>query len=157
MGMKTGMSSDKERRNWLLHILQMIDKYQHFVVQIPKTVMQEFKMPWVSIITKLKRHNPPEPVVSIQCQDDLVTGYYYNSTMAWRSSQYQLTFLSKQYKGRIIFQLLPARSVWPIHTWALSQYSDHLSWARFLSLARSKFRLFSVNHEPGYWSNLSCD
>ena len=29
--------------------------------------------------------------------------------------------------------------------------------ARFLSLARSKLRLCSANHRPGYWSNLSCD
>ena len=27
----------------------------------------------------------------------------------------------------------------------------------FLSLARSKLRLCSVNHRPGYWSNLPCD
>ena len=30
-------------------------------------------------------------------------------------------------------------------------------WACFLSLARSKLRLHSANHRPGYWSNLSCD
>ena len=29
--------------------------------------------------------------------------------------------------------------------------------ARFLSLARSKLRLCSANHRPGYWSNLSWD
>ena len=29
--------------------------------------------------------------------------------------------------------------------------------ARFLSLARSKLRLCSANHRPGYWSNLPCD
>ena len=29
--------------------------------------------------------------------------------------------------------------------------------ARFLSLARSKLRLWSANHRPGYWSNLPCD
>ena len=29
--------------------------------------------------------------------------------------------------------------------------------ARFLSLARSKFRLWSANHRPGYLSNLPCD
>ena len=31
------------------------------------------------------------------------------------------------------------------------------TWACFLSLARSKFRLCSANHRPGYWSNLPCD
>ena len=31
------------------------------------------------------------------------------------------------------------------------------SWAHFLSLARSKLRLCSANHRPGYWSNLPCD
>ena len=31
------------------------------------------------------------------------------------------------------------------------------SWARFLSPARSKLRLCSANHRPGYWSNLPCD
>ena len=30
-------------------------------------------------------------------------------------------------------------------------------WAHFLSLARSKLRLCSANHRPGYWSNLPCD
>ena len=34
--------------------------------------------------------------------------------------------------------------------------SPHI-WARFLSLARSKLRLCSANHRPGYWSNLPCD
>ena len=29
--------------------------------------------------------------------------------------------------------------------------------ARFLSLARSKLRLCSANHRPGYWSNLPCN
>ena len=28
---------------------------------------------------------------------------------------------------------------------------------RFLSLARSKLKLCSANHRPGYWSNLPCD
>ena len=31
------------------------------------------------------------------------------------------------------------------------------TWARFLSLARSKLRLCSANHRPGYWNNLPCD
>ena len=35
--------------------------------------------------------------------------------------------------------------------------SLHMFWARFLSLAWSKLRLCSVNHRPGYWSNLPCD
>ena len=30
-------------------------------------------------------------------------------------------------------------------------------WARFLSLAQSRLTLYSVNHRPGYWSNLPCD
>ena len=30
-------------------------------------------------------------------------------------------------------------------------------WARFLPLARSKLRLCSANHRPGYWSNPPCD
>ena len=32
-----------------------------------------------------------------------------------------------------------------------------LSLVHFLSLARSKLRLCSANHRPGYWSNLPCD
>ena len=32
-----------------------------------------------------------------------------------------------------------------------------LIWACFLSLARSKLRLCSANHRPGYFSNLPCD
>ena len=31
------------------------------------------------------------------------------------------------------------------------------TWARFVSLVRSKLRLCSANHRPGYWSNLRCD
>ena len=34
---------------------------------------------------------------------------------------------------------------------------EWFTWARFLSLARSKLRLCSANHRPGYWSNLPCD
>ena len=30
-------------------------------------------------------------------------------------------------------------------------------WVRFLYLARSKLTLCSINHRPGYWSNLPCD
>ena len=32
-----------------------------------------------------------------------------------------------------------------------------ITWVCFLSLARSKLRLCSANHRPGYWSNLACD
>ena len=34
---------------------------------------------------------------------------------------------------------------------------DCRTWARFLSLARSKLRLCSANHRAGYFSNLACD
>ena len=30
-------------------------------------------------------------------------------------------------------------------------------WARFLSFAQSKLRLYSANHRAGYFSNLACD
>ena len=30
-------------------------------------------------------------------------------------------------------------------------------WDHFLSLARSKLRLCTANHRPGYWNNLPCD
>ena len=41
----------------------------------------------------------------------------------------------------------------------IQQWSEQtgLTRARFLSLARSKLRLCSANHRPGYWSNLPCD
>ena len=32
-----------------------------------------------------------------------------------------------------------------------------ITWASFLYLARSKLRLCSANHTPGFWSNLPCD
>ena len=32
-----------------------------------------------------------------------------------------------------------------------------VTWAHFLSLARSKLRPCSANHRPGYWCNLPCD
>ena len=39
-----------------------------------------------------------------------------------------------------------------------SKTHDHyIPRAHFLSLARSKPRLCSANHRPGYWSNLPCD
>ena len=41
--------------------------------------------------------------------------------------------------------------------WWHSTRHNSLSWVRFLSLARSKLRLCSANHRPGYWSNLPCD
>ena len=34
---------------------------------------------------------------------------------------------------------------------------EQKTWARFLSLARSKLRLCSANHRPGYWINMPCD
>ena len=37
------------------------------------------------------------------------------------------------------------------------QLNKDRTWARFLSLARSKLRLCPANHRPGYWSNLPCD
>ena len=39
----------------------------------------------------------------------------------------------------------------------LTRISAHISRARFMYLARSKFKLCSANHMPGYWSNRSCD
>ena len=39
----------------------------------------------------------------------------------------------------------------------VSHVSNELIRTRFLSLARSKLRLCSANHKPGYWSNLPCD
>ena len=44
--------------------------------------------------------------------------------------------------------------------WVKSTENWHLlllSWARFLSLARSELRLCSANHRAGYFSNLACD
>ena len=35
--------------------------------------------------------------------------------------------------------------------------SSTRTWALFLYLARNQIRLCSVNHRPGYWSNLPCD
>ena len=35
--------------------------------------------------------------------------------------------------------------------------APYVAMAHFLSLARSKLRLCSANHRPGYWSNLPCD
>ena len=40
---------------------------------------------------------------------------------------------------------------WRIWSWICNNR------ARFLSLARSKLRLCSANHRPGYFSNLACD
>ena len=43
--------------------------------------------------------------------------------------------------------------------WVSSDYAQPITGhrARFLSLARSKLRLCSANHMPGYWSILPCD
>ena len=41
--------------------------------------------------------------------------------------------------------------------WLTNLSSRRYLRARFLSLARSKLRLCSANHRPGYWSNLPCD
>ena len=37
------------------------------------------------------------------------------------------------------------------------EWADRPHQGPFLSLARSKLRLCSANHRPGYWSNLPCD
>ena len=61
-------------------------------------------------------------------------------------------------------EMLPANfndqsSLVQVITWrhqaTLSQQA--ITSARFLSLTRSKLRLCSANHRPGYWSNLPCD
>ena len=44
-----------------------------------------------------------------------------------------------------------------VNTMADEALVSSITWARFLSLAQSKFRLFSANHWPGYWSKLPCD
>ena len=44
-----------------------------------------------------------------------------------------------------------------VHQISILLFPDFHIWARFLSLARSKLRLCSANHRPGYWSNLPCD
>ena len=51
------------------------------------------------------------------------------------------------------------------HGWVITSQRKHgdnflsvpSSSSHFLSLAQSKLRLCSVNHRPGYWSNLPCD
>ena len=40
---------------------------------------------------------------------------------------------------------------------SIIRITTYETWARFLSLARSKLRLCSANHRPGYWTDLSCD
>ena len=40
--------------------------------------------------------------------------------------------------------------------WSFCDVIVSFTWAHFLSLARSKLRLCSANHRPGYWSNLPC-
>ena len=41
--------------------------------------------------------------------------------------------------------------------WVLYRVIFRMYMARFLSLARSKLRICSANHRPGYWSNLPSD
>ena len=43
-----------------------------------------------------------------------------------------------------------------LNRWSL-YCNSLLIWTCFLSLTRSKLRLCSANHRPGYWSNLPCD
>ena len=45
----------------------------------------------------------------------------------------------------------------PVMHRVIATQRDAETWVRFLSLARSKLRLCSANHRPGYWSNLPCD
>ena len=55
---------------------------------------------------------------------------------------------------------LPWTNVFIQHsTLYLPSFTIHIgsSWVCFLSFARSKLRLCSANHRPGYWSNLPCD
>ena len=48
-------------------------------------------------------------------------------------------------------------SVVTVLWWPIAWWHQDITWARFLSLALRKLRLCSVNHRPGYWSNLPCD
>ena len=59
---------------------------------------------------------------------------------------------------RMVYRRLVAVGLCSRHSDRCPKWISHTnSWARFLSLARSKLRLCSANHRPGYWSNLPCD
>ena len=70
--------------------------------------------------------------------------------LAWHLFNDGTNFRTNSYDYIISFYV-PLRAARPSTQWLLQIR------ARFLSLARSKLRLCSANHRPGYWSNLPCD
>ena len=58
-----------------------------------------------------------------------------------------------------VYDNVPIEDVVNIIRWVQKDlwWMEHVIRACFLSLARSKLRLCSANHRPGYWSNLPCD
>ena len=68
------------------------------------------------------------------------------------------TILSQSRGGLIHSGVKPQYFVkWKVNTLAVDDLALPDARASFLSLARSKLRLCSANHMPGYWSNLPCD
>ena len=58
-----------------------------------------------------------------------------------------------------VYDNVPIEDVVNIIRWVQKDlwWMEHVIRACFLSLVRSKLRLCSANHRPGYWSNLPCD
>ena len=114
-------------------------------------------------------------------QDFLWNSGYFSSILSWNDVQWfggDLGFISlcevvyTAPLGQLANSPVVARKgaaeemAGPDHYWHWLQtgmvltylwQSESHSWDHFLYLARSKLRLCSANHRPGYWSNLACD
>ena len=89
----------------------------------------------------------------------------HNNSTYHVSNVTTITYIFKAYSYLYVSFLVKIQRILP-EQWAVKatkvcnnqiQVWHSLTRARFLSLARSKLRLCSANHRPGYWSNLPCD
>ena len=100
-------------------------------------------------------HDPrkvnPSHTIHIFCRR-----YFEMHFLQWKFSYVDSKFQAEPAPSHYLNQSWPNS---PTHTWGTREWWLILSdpRVRFLSLARSKLRLCSANHRPGYWSNLPYD
>ena len=73
--------------------------------------------------------------------------YHYDARWLLDTKQFPMIILMTHRQCRFNFQ--------PFHLQSIAHFTH--TWARFLSLARSKLRLCLANHRAGFFSNLACD
>ena len=92
-----------------------------------------------------------KPLQRLHTKRSRIMGTYQgHMTASWHGNAFPITGDSPHKRPVMRKAISCGVNFMTDHDWA--QF-----WAHFLSLVRSKLRLCSANHRPGYWSNLPCD